>query len=518
MRFSGFKKITTAIFMMVVISFSFLYSLNELLVNHQESKLTLRSEKLRFQAEMLAEQALSALGDINAIDDNICSPNYIEKLKMIRWRHLNIEDVASLKENRIYCSAFWGEVNPPLHITVINETENNKPALIEVKNNSKTQYNNIGLYQGHAAVFVSRGTYESILNTVTDGYFVMTSADKSQKYFESSSKEYIASGNPLLSKLFTANTSLCSPQWQFCVMAQNAHSGLLSFTPGLLSFVMMVALMLGGFLTFFCLNIVDKRQSLKSRLKKSIKRGDVFLEYQPMVSAIDGKIAGIEALVRWSDGIHGSVSPDVFIKISEKIGFYSKISDFVIQNSVREMAAVLNKNRTLTLSINITDHEISDLTFMDRLIEVCAFYGVEPAQIKLEISERCQLSQKEIQFFAERVAKMNIKLAIDDFGVANSNLAWLTGFRFDEVKLDGSLMKNLDNKNKEKILHAICSLIKDMGKDIVFEGVEDAEQLTIAREIDADCLIQGWFFYRSLSAKNIESLLITQGKNHAVCP
>ncbi|WP_227003533.1 CSS-motif domain-containing protein [Pectobacterium polaris] len=109
MRFSGFKKITTTIFMMVIISSSFLFSLNELLVNHQESKLTLRSEKLRFQAEMLAEQALSALGDINAIDDDICSPNYIEQLRMIRWRHLNIEDVASLKENRIYCSAFWGK-------------------------------------------------------------------------------------------------------------------------------------------------------------------------------------------------------------------------------------------------------------------------------------------------------------------------------------------------------------------------------------------------------------------------
>ncbi|WP_225084840.1 EAL domain-containing protein [Pectobacterium colocasium] len=518
MRFSGFKKITTTIFMMVVISFSFLFSLNELLVNHQENKLILRSEKLRFQTEILAEQALSALGDINAIDDDICSPNYIEKLRMIRWRHLNIEDVASLKENRIDCSAFWGEVIPPLYITVKNEAENNKPVFIEVKNNSKTLYNNIGLYQGHAAVFVARGTYESILNTVADGYFVMTSADKSQKYFESNSKEYVASGNPLLRKIFTANTSLCSPQWRFCVMAQNARSGLLSLTPGLLSFVMVVALMLGGFLTFFCLNIVDKRQSLKSRLKKSIKRGDIFLEYQPMVNAIDGKIAALEALVRWRDGIHGSVSPEIFIKISEKIGFYSKISDFVIRTSVKEMAAVLNENRKLTLSINITDHEISDPAFINRLIEVCTLHRVEAEQIKLEISERCQLSQKEIQLFAEHAAKMNIKLAIDDFGVANSNLAWLTGFRFDEVKLDGSLMKNLDNKNKEKILHAICSLIKDMGKDIVFEGVEEADQLAIARGIDASCLIQGWLFYRSLSAKNIESLLINQEENHVVCP
>lgn len=496
--------------MMVFISFSFLFSLNELLVNHQESKLILSSEKLFSQTEILAGQANSALDDINAIDDDICSPSYIEKLKMIRWHHLNIEDVVSLKGNRIYCSSFWGEVNPPLDITVINETKNNKPALIEMRSNSKVLYKNIGLYQGHAAVFVARGTYENILNTMTEGYFAMTSADKSKKYFESNSKEYVASGNLLLSKIFTANTSLCSSQWLFCVIAQNARSGLLSLTPGLFSFVMVVVLMLGGFLTFFCLNIVNKRQLLKSRLKKSIKRGDMFLEYQPMVNAIDGKIAGLEALVRWHDGIHGSVSPEIFIKTSEKIGFYSKISDFVIKTSVREMAAVLNKNRTLTLSINITDHEISDPTFMNRLIEVCTLYGVEPEQIKLEISERCQLAQKEIQSFAEYVARMNIKLAIDDFGVANSNLAWLTGFRFDEVKLDGSLMKNLENKNKEKILHAICSLIKSMGKDIVFEGVEDAEQLTIAREIDADCLIQGWFFYRSLSAKDIASLLNNQ--------
>nr|UKE84135.1 EAL domain-containing protein [Pectobacterium sp. PL152] len=93
---------------------------------------------------------------------------------------------------------------------------------------------------------------------------------------------------------------------------------MLSLTPGLLSFVMVVVLTLGGFLTFFCLNIVDKRQSLKSRLKTSIKRGDIFLEYQPMVNAIDGKVAGLEALVRWRDGIHGSVSPEIFIKTSEK--------------------------------------------------------------------------------------------------------------------------------------------------------------------------------------------------------
>ncbi|MBS4431870.1 EAL domain-containing protein [Pectobacterium punjabense] len=512
MRFSKFKKIIRTISMMALVSFSFLFLLNELLVSHQENKLMLRSEKLRFQAEILAKQALSALDDINAMDTDICSPNYIEKLRVIRWRHPNIEDVASLKGNDIYCSSFWGEINPPLPITVKNETKTNKPELISVKNNSETLYNNIGLHQGHAAVFVARGTYENILNTVTDGYFVMTSADKSQKYFESDSKGYIASDTSFLRKIFTANTSLCSPQWQFCLMAQNARSGLLSLTPALLTFAMAAALMLGWFLTFFFFNIFDKRKSLKFRLKKSIKKGNMFLEYQPMVNAVDGKIAGLEALVRWRDDIHGYVSPESFIKISEKIGFYSKISDFVIKTSIREMSDILKVNKKLTLSMNITDHEISDREFISRLIDVCALYDVEPCQIKLEISERCQLAQKEIQFFAEHVAKMNISLAIDDFGVANSNLAWLTGFRFDEVKLDGSLMKNLDNKNKEKILHAICSLIKDMGKDIVFEGVEDAAQLKIAREIDADCLIQGWFFYRSLPAKNIEALLINQEK------
>ncbi|AFI90641.1 EAL domain-containing protein [Pectobacterium parmentieri] len=512
MHFSGFKKITRTIFMMIFVSFSFLFLLNELLVSHQENKLMLRSEKLRFQAEMLAKQALSALNDINAIDDDMCSPNYIEKLRVIRWRHPNIEDVTSLKGNDIYCSSFWGEINPPLPITVKSETGNNKPELIGVKNNNKTLYNNIGLYQGHAAVFIARETYESILSTVVDGYFVMTSADKSHKYFESDPKGYTASGNSFLRKMFTANASLCSPQWQFCVIAQNAHSGLLLLTTGLLTFVMAAALMLGGFLTFFFFNIFDKRKSLKFRLKKSINKGDMFLEYQPMVNAIDGEIAGLEALVRWRDDIHGYVSPENFIKISEKIGFYSKISDFVIKTSMREMSVVLKKNKKLTLSINITDHEISDPEFISRLIRVCALYDVEPCQIKLEISERCQLAQKEIQLFAENVAKVNIGLAIDDFGVANSNLAWLTGFRFDEVKFDGSLMKNLDNENKEKILYAICSLIKDMGKDIVFEGVEDAEQLKIAREIDASCLIQGWFFYRSLPAKNIENLLINQEK------
>lgn len=493
--------------MIAAIASVLLFIFNGLLIRHQSNKLIQQAEKLLQQGDIITGQIVLALNDAERLAAEPCSPAYIAGLKEIRWRYTYIDDVAYQRNNHLICSAFWGMFSPPLNIDAVSNTQDDHYKLLNVEEHNQIRYSSRAVMQGQSAVFISRSANENLLKTVSDGYFLLASPDAAHEYLKSIDKGYISPDKNLYHRLFMVEVRVCDEKWHLCVTAQNARAGFLALSGGLLSFIVAVACILSTFLSLFMLDALRKRNSLVARLRKAIANKHLFIEYQPIVSAADAQIAGVEALVRWRDRNYGYVSPDVFIRAAEDNGLYPALSAFVISNAIEEMSGLLREQRALTLSLNITDYEIGAADFVENLVRLCERQQLEPGQIKLEISEQCQLPLKVIKAFAEKVAQASLKLAIDDFGVANSNITWLTDLQFDEVKFDRSLVHNIDNINKEKILFSLGSIITGMGKRIVFEGIENDAMLTIACKVDPQCLVQGWLFYRSMSFKDVETLI-----------
>lgn len=233
------------------------------------------------------------------------------------------------------------------------------------------------------------------------------------------------------------------------------------------------------------------------------------MEYQPIILAGTKEIIGFEALVRWKDSIYGQVSPELFISISEKNCFYDKLSEFIIYTALDEFNEILKENNNIHLSINITNIEIKDPEFIKNLSYLLAGYNIPTNQIKIEITERIDESSKNIRLFSKNAKKEGFIISLDDFGTGSSNIQWLTEINFDEIKLDKIFIKGLlDDKNKLFFISLLNALSK-LNKKLVFEGVELENEYKYIYEHNPLNLIQGWYFYKSLSIQEVNKLKLS---------
>lgn len=252
-----------------------------------------------------------------------------------------------------------------------------------------------------------------------------------------------------------------------------------------------------------------KSQTIESRLRNAIKNKLLYMEYQPIILASTKEIVGFEALVRWKDSIYGQVSPELFISISEKNCFYDKLSEFIIYTALDEFNEILKENNNIHLSINITNIEIKDSDFIKNLSYLLAGYNIPTNQIKIEITERIDESSKNIRLFSKNVKKEGFIVSLDDFGTGSSNIQWLTEINFDEIKLDKIFIKGLlDDKNKLFFISLLNALSK-LNKKLVFEGVELENEYKYIYEHNPLNLIQGWYFYKSLSIQEVNKLKLS---------
>lgn len=230
------------------------------------------------------------------------------------------------------------------------------------------------------------------------------------------------------------------------------------------------------------------------------------MEYQPIVRGREG-VVGFEALLRWQDEYFGSVSPELFIGISSKLGQYHRVADFVMECSLNEMGAYLINNPEIKLSINVGDEEISSTTYLKRLCNECSSRGIRNRQIKLEVTERVSLESSVIASFCKTAKRLGFFVSLDDFGTGNSNISWLIEFDFDEVKIDKFFVSNIDDPLKQKMLLSIVSGLRKTGKSLVFEGVETEGQFEFICGLDERFCIQGWYIRKSVGANIVGELL-----------
>ena len=241
-------------------------------------------------------------------------------------------------------------------------------------------------------------------------------------------------------------------------------------------------------------------QDLKLQLKvqrelpNALKRQELILYYQPIVSAQARQLKKVEILIRWQSPSLGFVSPAIFIPIAEATSFIFDIERLVIEKTFQH-AAQYGQTNQLIYSINISPKHFESDNFVTYLNEKMLQTGVRSQQIELEITERNLIMQQDAaQKRIEHLKSLGFRVAIDDFGTGYSAISYIKQFAFDTLKMDREFIREmLGNQRDLALTHSIIRMAHNLGMQVVAEGVELEEQAARLANFGCDYL-QGYLY------------------------
>ncbi len=229
-------------------------------------------------------------------------------------------------------------------------------------------------------------------------------------------------------------------------------------------------------------------------------KGQFFLEYQPIVDLVSGKVACCEALMRWRHPTM-RIAPDRFIAVAEETGMIAELGRWALMQACRDAAAW---PEPASVAVNLSPVQFRRDNLPETIARTLRETGLDPRRLELEITENLLISSDELTKAAvEAIVGMGCSLALDDFGQGYSTFGYLINFPFRKVKLDRAFIDLIETRREHRaIIGAIGQLAASLSMTIVAEGVETAAQLEIL-VAEKVAYAQGWLFSKSVATQDI---------------
>jgi diguanylate cyclase (GGDEF)-like protein len=243
------------------------------------------------------------------------------------------------------------------------------------------------------------------------------------------------------------------------------------------------------------------RLTLIGQVRPAIEREEFVLHYQPKVFLGDGRVAGVEALVRWQHPERGLVFPDQFIPLVEQTVLLRPLTMFVLNEALRQWREWKVVGIESQVAVNLSARNLLDAQLPDQVAEALARHGVPASALSLELTESFLMSDptRSIEVL-DRLARVGIDLSIDDFGTGYSSLSYLRRLPIDEIKIDRSFVTNMQQSAGDAmIVRATVDLGRNLGLRVVAEGVETAPVWDQLRALGCD-VAQGYFLSKPMPA------------------
>jgi predicted signal transduction protein with EAL and GGDEF domain len=259
------------------------------------------------------------------------------------------------------------------------------------------------------------------------------------------------------------------------------------------------------------------RLRLEMDLRRATERGEFRVHYQPIVSLLNGRILGFEALLRWQRPGLGLVMPDAFISVAEDTGAIAWIGNWILQQACYQIRAwnrQFPRKPSFTVAVNISATQFAQPNLVDQIGHLLDDSGIAPANLKLELTESATMHDVEraIRILGE-LKGLGVELCIDDFGTGYSSLSYLRRFPLDTLKIDRSFVAEmLNNHETREIVKTIMNLGNNLGMEVIAEGVETQEQVNLLNSIGCK-FAQGYFFSMPFDAAAITQTLLTAEAN-----
>lgn len=239
-------------------------------------------------------------------------------------------------------------------------------------------------------------------------------------------------------------------------------------------------------------------KKIEKDIMEQIKDGNFRMFLQPKVSISTGKTVGAEGLIRLYHPEKGYISPVMFIPVLEQQNEVHLIDLFILRRAFQFQKAARDAGKEIVpISVNFSKNTLMYPKLMEVITDQCDAYGSPNGMIRIEITETISsMDHMEVNNIARALHTMGFSISMDDFGTQYSNMAVLTQFDFDTVKIDRSMILNIVHDEKSKlILKHTVAMLKELGMEIIIEGVETAEQVAVLAELGCDT-VQGFFFGR----------------------
>jgi diguanylate cyclase (GGDEF)-like protein/PAS domain S-box-containing protein len=260
--------------------------------------------------------------------------------------------------------------------------------------------------------------------------------------------------------------------------------------------------------------VISQRAALQRELQKATSEQQFVLHYQVQCDQY-GRVVGAEVLIRWQHPERGLIPPDDFIPLLEESGLILPVGHWVLSSACAQLALWAQSPDTamLSLAVNVSAKQFGLLTFVEEVKAQLEHTAINPARLKLELTESLLLDSTE-----EAIAKMltlkdlGVNFSMDDFGTGYSSLAYLKRLPLDQLKIDRSFVRDvLDDPNDAVIAKTIIGLGQSLGLQVIAEGVENREQLAFL--VAAGCpLFQGYLFSKPLPIAEVEAFLRSPSK------
>jgi diguanylate cyclase (GGDEF)-like protein len=239
----------------------------------------------------------------------------------------------------------------------------------------------------------------------------------------------------------------------------------------------------------------QEKVETEKALTEAVQRGDFLLAFQPQMSLVTGEVAGAEALLRWNHPRDGLRLPGTFVPVAERTGVIAEIGDWVLAEVASVLGTWHRNGYTGRMAFNISPRQIDRPDFFVRLRQAFADVNVPLSLVELEFTETAAMEAGEgVMAEIAALREEGACISIDDFGTGYSNLARLRSMPLDRVKLDPSLIADIESSEKARVIvQAVIQLIKGIGCEVVAEAVETVAQADILRAMGCDT-VQGFIF------------------------
>ncbi|MDP9894858.1 sensor c-di-GMP phosphodiesterase-like protein [Variovorax boronicumulans] len=471
-------------------------------------------EKIRSAAAAVIAKPLERVTEINlafqelqALEVQPCTMQHLEALRSIAFRSAIIRDVI-YRDQGVLCSANLG--------TAASALPSQNPDFATEGGRQIWRNVDLSLAPGVKSTLVKEGRYGLLIapedpGAVSSGHYALSvvllnrnhrtmlvirgadpGIDRSPLV---SGSTYWLRGDLISVACLTGQTTcyILKTNWGAVLLA----NAILLLVAGILACACTVA----GIA--LCLARKFRSRTIDAMFREAVRHEELFMHYQPVVDNRTGAVVSAEALMRWTLRSGKVISPAIFIPIAEENDLIGNLTCLALQRVSEDLGSFLLRHADFKVSVNVVPADMVDSRFHLALRRNFEERGIAPAQLSFELTERTSAKLESAMAVLLDLGRRGHEIYIDDFGTGYANLSYLSDLKVDKIKLDKKFTDTVGTGTlRERIVPSVIDLARELGVQIIVEGVENAEQVNYFRSHGVH-LMQGWFYAPALPAAEL---------------